>query len=98
MSYIARLVAITKISSVTREIIPFVHFQAQQKGIEVDDDTKVAILQVENIPSYHIVFLNSNISIEDLEGELKKNDTELSRETRAILMKQIKRETEEKEG
>jgi hypothetical protein len=90
MSYIARLVAITKISSVTRDIIPFVHFQAQQKGIEVNDDTKVAILQIENIPSYHIVFLDNDINIEELEEELGKNDTLLGRETRAILMKQMK--------
>jgi hypothetical protein len=90
MSYIARLVAITKVSSVTREIIPFVHFQAQQKGIELNDDMKVAILQIGNIPSYHIVFLDNDINIEELEEELGKTDTELGRETRAILMKQMK--------
>jgi hypothetical protein len=90
MSYIARLVAITKVSSVTRDIIPFVHFQAQQKGIEINDDTKVAILQIENIPSYHIVFLDKEIKIEELEEELGRNDTVLSRETRAILLKQMK--------
>ena len=90
MSYIARLVAITKVSAITRDIIPFVHFQAQQKGIEINDDTKVAILQIENIPSYHIVFLDNEMKIEELEEELGKNDTVLSRETRAILMKQMK--------
>lgn len=90
MSYIARLVAITKVSSVTRDIIPFVHFQAQQKGIDINDDTKVAILQVENIPSYHIVFLDREMKIEELEEELGKNDTVLGRETRALLMKQMK--------
>ncbi len=90
MSYIARLVAITKVSSVTRDIIPFVHFQAQQKGIEINDDTKVAILQIENIPSYHIVFLDKEMKIEELEEELGKNDTVLGRETRALLMKQMK--------
>ena len=90
MSYIARLVAITKVSAVTREIMPFIHFQAQQKGVEVADDTKVAILQVENIPSYHIVFLDTEISIANLESELGKNDTTLARETRALLEKQMK--------
>jgi hypothetical protein len=90
MSYIARLVAITKVSAVTRELMPFIHFQAQQKGVEVTDDTKVAILQVENIPSYHIVFLDTEISIADLESELGKNDTQLARETRALLEKQMK--------
>ncbi|MEE9152149.1 MAG: DUF749 family protein [Thermoplasmata archaeon] len=90
MSYIARLVAVTKVSAVSKDIIPFVHFQAQQKGIEVKDDTKVAILQIEDIPSYHIVFLDNQMKIEELEEELKKNDTILSRDTRAILMKQMK--------
>ncbi|NIM59618.1 MAG: DUF749 domain-containing protein, partial [Candidatus Aminicenantes bacterium] len=74
----------------TRDIIPFVHFQAQQKGIEINDDTKVAILQIENIPSYHIVFLDKEMKIEELEEELGKNDTVLSRETRALLQKQMK--------
>ncbi len=90
MSYIARLVAVTKVSAISKDIIPFVHFQAQQKGIEVKDDTKVAILQIEDIPSYHIVFLDNQMKIEELEEELKKNDTILSRDTRAILMKQMK--------
>ncbi len=90
MSYIARLVSITKVSAVTREIIPFIHFQAQQKGVEVDDDTKVVILQVENIPSYHIVFPDTKITMEELEEELKKNDTVLSPETRALLLKHMK--------
>jgi hypothetical protein len=90
MSYIARLVAITKVSAVTQELMPFIHFQAQQKGVEVTDESKVAILQVENIPSYHIVFLDTEISIEELESELEKNDTTLARETRALLEKQMK--------
>jgi hypothetical protein len=90
MSYIARLVAITEVSAVTKELLPFVHFQSQQKGIEVTDNTKVAILQIENIPSYHVVFLESDMKISDLEEELNKNDTVLSRETKALLMKQMK--------
>ena len=90
MTYMARLVAITKVSAATRDIMPFIHFQAQQKGIEITDDSKVAILQVENIPSYHIVFLDSSPTIEEVEEELKKSETTLSRETKAILMKQMK--------
>ena len=34
MSYIARLVSITKVSSVTKELMPFVHFQAEQKKVD----------------------------------------------------------------
>lgn len=90
MAYIARLVAITKVSAVTKDIVPFVNFQAQQKGIEIGDDTKVAILQIENIPSYHIVFLDTDMTIEELEEELKNNETVLSRETWNTLMKHMK--------
>jgi hypothetical protein len=89
MSYIARLVSITKVSSITKEIMPFVHFQAQQKGVEVTDETKVAVLQVENIPSYHIVFLETKITVKELEEELKKSDTQLGHETRALLSRQM---------
>jgi hypothetical protein len=89
MSYIARLVSITKVSSITKELLPFVHFQAEQKKVEITDDTKVAILQIENIPSYHIVFLDSGITISELEVELEKNDTTLARETKALLMRQM---------
>jgi hypothetical protein len=90
MTYIARLVAITEVSAVTQDILPFVHFQGQQKKIEITDKTKVAILQIENIPSYHVVFLETEMGIADLESELEKNDTVLSRETKAILSKHMK--------
>jgi hypothetical protein len=89
MSYIARLVSITQISSVTKELLPFVHFQAEQKKVKVTDDTNVAILQIENIPSYHIVFLDTDITLEEVEAELEKNDTKLARETRALLGRQM---------
>ena len=92
MTYTARLVSITKVSATTDNLLPFIHFQAQQKGVEVKDDTKVAILQIENIPSYHIVFPDTGITIEELDEELKKNDTVLSPETRATLLKHIKSE------
>ena len=89
MSYLARLVSITKVSSVTKELLSFVHFQGEQKKIEITDDTKVAILQIENIPSYHIVFLDSGITISELEAELEKNDTTLAGETKALLVRQM---------
>jgi hypothetical protein len=90
MSYVARLVAITKVAATTKQILPFIHFQAQQKGLEITDETRVAILQVENIPSYHIVFIDTDINMEQLEAEMGKNDTILSRETRAMLLKHMK--------
>ncbi len=90
MTYIARLVSITKVSAVTEEIISFVNFQAHQKDIEISDDTQVAILQIENIPSYHIVFLDSDMTMEELEEELKRSETQLSHDTKSALMKHMR--------
>jgi hypothetical protein len=89
MVYIARLMAITKVSAVTANIMPFVQFQAGQKGIDLKDDDKVAILQIENIPSYHIVFLETDITMEELEKELAAQDSKLNEESRVVLDRQV---------
>jgi hypothetical protein len=85
MTYMARLVTITKVSAVVDSLMPFITFQAHQKGVELTDDTKVVVLQVENIPSYHVVFPETGITIEELEAELAKSETVLTPDTRALL-------------
>jgi hypothetical protein len=87
MVYIARLMAITKVSAVTANIMPFVQFQAGQKDIELKDDDKVAILQIENIPSYHIIFLETDITMDGVVKELADQDSKLNEESRAVLEK-----------
>jgi hypothetical protein len=89
MTHIARLMTITNVAAVTPNIMPFVHFQASQKGIEIKDKDRIAILQIENIPSYHIVFLDSEIKIDDIEAELAKQDTNLNKESRDMLERQL---------
>ncbi len=81
--------AITKVAAVTPNIMPFVQFQAGKKGIELKDEDRIAILQIENIPSYHIVFLDTDIKLEDVEAELAKQDTTLNKESRALLGNQL---------
>lgn len=85
MTYMARLVSITKVAAVTENLMPFINFQAHQKSVEVKDATEVVILQVENIPSYHIVFPETGITIEELEEELARSDTVLTPDTKALL-------------
>ena len=85
MTYVARLVSITKVAAVTENLMPFINFQAHQKGVKVKDETEVVILQVENIPSYHIFFPETGITIEELEEELAKSETVLTPDTRALL-------------
>jgi hypothetical protein len=90
MTYMARLVTITKVSSVTDALMPFINFQANQKGVVVTNDTKVVVLQVENIPSYHVVFPETGITIEELEEELAKSETVLTPDTRGLLRDHLK--------
>jgi len=85
MTYMARLVTITKVSAVTDNLMPFINFQAHQKGVVVKDETQVIVLQVENIPSYHVVFPETGITIEELEEDLAKSETVLTPDTRALL-------------
>ena len=81
--------AITKVSAVTANIMPFVQFQAGQKGIELKDEDKVAILQIENIPSYHIVFLETDITMDELIKELADQDSKLNEESKVVLEKHL---------
>ncbi|UCF08636.1 MAG: DUF749 family protein [Thermoplasmata archaeon] len=93
MTYLARLVSITRVSAIPPNIMPFVTFQAQQRNVELADATEVIVLQVENIPSYHIFFPKTGITIEELEKELAKSDTRLTPETRGLIGEHLQKKT-----
>jgi hypothetical protein len=85
MPYMTRLVTITNYDSITTELRPFVDFQAAQKKQELTPDTKIALLQVENIPSYHVVFLESGIPFDDVLKELESHELTLSEDTKRAI-------------
>ena len=85
MPYMARLVTITRYENITDELRPFVDFQAAQKKIELKPDSKIVLLQVENIPSYHTIFLDSGISFDDIIQELRKQELELNEDTKKTI-------------
>ena len=85
MPYMARLLTITQYESITDDIRPFVEFQAAQKKVELEPRSRLAILQVENIPSYHVVFLESGITMDDIVQELAKQDLTMGEETKKMI-------------
>jgi hypothetical protein len=85
-----RLVTITNYDSITDELRPFVEFQAAQKTIEVKPDTRIALLQVENIPSYFVVFLDSGISLDEVIDELAAQDLRLPEDLKNTLAQALK--------
>lgn len=87
MAYMARLITITQYGNVTDEFKPFIEFQAAQKKLELSPDTRMAILQVEDIPSYYTVFLDIGLSIEDIEKELEAQELILNQEIKDKLAK-----------
>jgi len=90
MVYMTRLVTITHYESVTDELRPFVEFQASQKKIEVAPRTRIAILQVENIPSYFIVFLDSGITLEEVIDELSRQDLRMPEDLKNTLAQALR--------
>jgi hypothetical protein len=59
MVYIAKLVSVAKYKNITDKLKPFVHFQSSFENFEIEDEDKVAILQVEGTESYFPVFLKT---------------------------------------
>jgi hypothetical protein len=86
MPYMTRLITITQYENITQELRPFVEFQAAQKKLELKSDTLVALLQVEDIPSYHTIFLDSGISFDEILKELENQELMLNEDTKKTLL------------
>ena len=93
MSYMARLLTITRYENITEDIRPFIEFQATQKKVELEPGTRVAVLQVENIPSYYVIFIDSGITFDEILSELKAQELGLNEDAK----KTIKQLIEEKQ-
>ena len=85
MVHIAKLITITELPNVPSHMIPFVQFHAQLEGIELKEDEKIAILQIEGTQSFQAFFLDRKITLEDIEKKLKAQDTELNVDAKNLL-------------
>ncbi|GAF77515.1 unnamed protein product [marine sediment metagenome] len=88
MSHTAKLVSIGKVADVDKELLSFVEFKASFIEKELKGTENVALLLVEGTKSYFPVFLD-DISIGELEKQLREMDVELDKETRDVLIRRL---------
>jgi hypothetical protein len=89
MSYIAKMVTVAKYKNITDKLKPFVGFHSGLEEIEINDDDKIVILQIEGTESYFPIFLKNKPTIEQIEKKLAKQDTKLNVETRKLLLQYL---------
>lgn len=89
--HIARLVAITEVKNVPQDIRPFVEFRAAVDDRKLDENERVAILNIDTTSCYIPVFLKDPPSIKDLEKYLDTQDAKLTPDSREALRMHIER-------
>jgi len=76
--YRAVLISITKVASVSPDLMPFVMFRANIEKREPRDDEDVALFNVHGTSSNFVVFLDAGKTAKDLEEELVPYNVVLS--------------------
>ena len=89
MTFIAKLVTISKFKNITDKLRSFVYFQSELENVTVKDGDKVAVLQIESTESYFPVFIEEKPSIKQIESKLAQQDTKLNAEARRILLEYL---------
>ncbi len=89
--HLARLVAIIELANVPPDIRPFVDFKAAVEERKLDDKERVAILNVDTTTCYIPVFLKDPPTLEQLEEDLRKQDTQLAADSREALAIHLRR-------
>ena len=89
--HIARLVAITEVKNVPPDIRPFVEFKAAIEERKLDENERVAILNIDTTSCYVPVFLKNPPTIADLEKYLDTQDAKLTSDTRDALKMHLKK-------
>lgn len=84
--FTAILVGIFRFKEIDDKLGPFVQFKARlDKRESIDDNDEIAVLQIQGTESYHILFLDSYKTKEEIQAELKEADAKLNHTTLKIL-------------
>lgn len=84
--FTAILVGIFRFKEIDDKLGPFVQFKARlDKRESIDDNDEIAVLQIQGTESYHILFLDSYKTKEEIQEELKEADAKINHTTLKIL-------------
>lgn len=83
--FIATLVGIFKLEELPQEYSPFVRYKASLEDRDIDENEKIAILNIKGTQSYHALLLSSYKNITEIENELKEAHAKLNYNTKKIL-------------
>ncbi len=89
MGYVAKLITVSKFKNITDKLKPFVHFHSGMEDIELSEDDKIAMLQIEGTESYFPIFLKNKPTIKEIEEKLAKQETVLNKDARRLLMEYL---------
>lgn len=91
MVFIATLRGIFRFSELTEELGPYVQFKAtiEKRDEVIPEDVKIAILKISGTTSYHVLFLDSYNSIDEIVAELKESDAKINHATLKILERNL---------
>lgn len=87
------MVAITEVKNVPADIRPFVEFKAAIEERKLDENERVAILNIDTTSCYVPVFLKNPPTIADLEKYLDTQDAKLTSDSRNALKMHLKKKT-----
>lgn len=83
--FIASLVGIYKYEELPEKYGPYVQYKASLEKKSISEDEEIVILNISGTESYHVLFLNSYNSLNEIDEELKESDAKLNYSTKKIL-------------
>ena len=83
--FIASLVGIFKYNELPEKFNPYVQYKASLENKDIGDNDEIAILNISGTESYHVLFINSYNSIDEIVEELKIAEAKLNYSSKKIL-------------
>lgn len=83
--FIASLVGIFKYNELPEKFSPYVQYKASLENKDIEENDEIAILNISGTESYHVLFINSYNSIDEIVEELKVAEAKLNYNTKKIL-------------
>lgn len=83
--FIASLVGIFKYNELPEKFNPYVQYKASLENKDIEENDEIAILNISGTESYHVLFINSYNSIDEIVEELKVAEAKLNYNTKKIL-------------